>query len=118
MHEELSLGTRRLFRIIVSMIYEKSSVLLLEHPEDGIHAGLLNKLIPLLKTYADPAQFVITSHSSNVFDQLEAQDIRLVTMEDGDTHVRALTEKETQIAQKFMSKEGSLSEFLETVQED
>jgi energy-coupling factor transporter ATP-binding protein EcfA2 len=118
MYTDLSLGTRRLLRILVSMIHDRSSVLLLEHPEDGIHAGLLQKLTPLLKTYGDPAQFVITSHSSNVFDQLEPQDVRLVTIENGGTQVRSLTKKEARVAQEFMNEEGSFSEFLETVQED
>jgi predicted ATPase len=87
-YQELSFGTRRLLRLLVSVIYDKSAMLLLEQPEDGIHVGLLHKLVPLLKTYSDQGQFLIASHSSEVFNRLEPQEIRLVTMVNGVTHLR------------------------------
>ena len=54
---KLSLGTRRLLRLFVSMIFDQSSVMLIEHPEDGIHRGLLQKVVSFIKTNADPMQF-------------------------------------------------------------
>jgi hypothetical protein len=56
-------------------IYDKSAVLLLEQPEDGIHTGVLHKLIPLLKSYT--GQFLIASHSSEIFNRMEPEEIRL-----------------------------------------
>lgn len=43
----LSLGTRRVIQIVVSMLFDKRSLMLIEHPEDSIHPGLLRKLIDL-----------------------------------------------------------------------
>ena len=40
---ELSTGTQRIIRLIVSLIFDQSSVMLVEHPEDGIHGGLLRQ---------------------------------------------------------------------------
>jgi len=113
----LSLGTRRLLRILVSLFYDRSSILLIEQPEDCIHAGLLYKLIYLLKTYADPAQFIMASHSPVVFNCLDAEEVRLVTMDNGRTSVRALTKQEMKAAEGYMQKEGTLAEFLESVEE-
>jgi hypothetical protein len=97
-------------------IYDKSAVLLLEQPEDGIHTGVLHKLIPLLKSYT--GQFLIASHSSEIFNRMEPEEIRLVTMENGVTQLRPLDATEIAAASRFIREEGTLSDFIETIQED
>jgi hypothetical protein len=116
-YPEVSFGTRRLLRILTSMLFDESAVMLIEQPEDGIHPGLLHKLIPLLKAYSDIDQFIIASHSPAVFNRLEPEEIRLVEIESGHSNVRALTSEEIAGAQQFISREGPLSDFLETVQD-
>jgi predicted ATPase len=91
--------------------------MLLEHPEDGIHRALLRKLIDLLQTYSDQTQLIVASHSSIVFNTLDPGAIRLVTMEEDGTQVRALTAEELQVAGRFLEEEGSLSDFIETIDE-
>jgi hypothetical protein len=114
---DLSAGTQRIIRLIVSLIFDKSAVMLVEHPEDTIHRGLLRKLIDLLRAYSDQSQLILSSHSSVVFNTLDPTAIRLVTMEDGNTRVRPLTGDELSAAGKFMEEEGSLADFIETVEE-
>ncbi len=115
-YSEVSFGTRRLLRILASIICDKSLVMLIEQPEDGIHLGLLHKLISLLHTYADPAQVILASHSPAVFNGLTPDEIRLVYMRDGTTHLRALTPEEMKGAKNFISEEGPLSDFIETIE--
>ncbi|MDM8558425.1 ATP-binding protein [Candidatus Parabeggiatoa sp. HSG14] len=117
-YHNLSFGTRRLLRIIVSVIYDKSAVLLLEQPEDGIHIGLLHKIIPLLKSYSDQGQFILASHSPEVLNRLEPQEIRLVTMENSITSLRSLDKVDIATAHQFIREQGTLSDFIETIQED
>ncbi|MEK8019526.1 MAG: AAA family ATPase [Candidatus Parabeggiatoa sp.] len=117
-YHHLSFGTRRVLRILVSVIYDKSTVLLLEQPEDGIHVGLLHKLIPLFKSYADQGQFIFASHSPEIVNRLAPQEIRLVTMENGFTFLRPLNETEKAVAHQFICEEGTLSDFIETLQEE
>jgi len=116
-YNKLSLGTRRLLRILVSLIHDQSTVLLLEHPEDSIHSGLLPKLISLFKSYSEASPFILTSHAPEIFNSLEPGAIRLVTMEQGITSVRALDETEMAAACQFIREEGTLADFLETIQE-
>lgn len=117
-YKDLSFGTRRQLQILVSMLFDKSSVMLIEQPEDGIHPGLLHKLIPLLKSYTNPAQVILASHSPIVFNRLTPQEIRLVEMRDGATTVRALTADEVVGAQRYISEDGPLSDYIETIQEN
>ena len=112
----LSLGTRRVIHLLTALILDDSGLKLIEHPEDGIHRGLVRKLISLLRTNADPAQIILTSHSAVVMNALEAEDIRLVYTQNGSTKVRALTSKEIRAASGYIEEDGTLAEFLETVE--
>jgi predicted ATPase len=114
----LSEGSRRVISLLVSLIFDQSSVMLVEHPEDSIHRGLLIKLLDVLRAYSDQSQLILSSHSSVVFNTLDPRAIRLVTMEDGTTKVRPLTGEELLAAGRFMEEDGSLSDFIETVEED
>ena len=111
-YDKLSYGTRRIIRILVSIFYDKNSLFLFEQPEDAIHPGLLRKLIGLLRTYSDKGQIMMASHATDLFDVLQPEEIRLVSMQGGATAVRALNATELAGARRFIDEEGSLSEFL------
>lgn len=113
----LSYGTRRVVRLLTSLLFDGATVSLIEQPEDGIHAGLLHKLIPILRSYANPGQFLITSHSSEVLNRVSPNEVRLVDLGEGVTTVRALNAVELDNACRFMKNDGPLSDFLESVQE-
>ncbi|HEY7426554.1 MAG TPA: ATP-binding protein [Gemmataceae bacterium] len=116
-YRELSLGTRRVLRIIASLVMDDCTLMLIEQPEDCIHPGLLKKLIDILRANVDPAQIILSSHSAEVFNRLKPEDIRLVSIHRGATTVRPLTRRETSAAARFVSEDGTLADFLETVQE-
>jgi AAA domain, putative AbiEii toxin, Type IV TA system len=113
----LSFGTRRVVRLLTALLYDGATVSLIEQPEDGIHTGLLHKLIPILRSYANPGQFLVTSHSSEVLNRVLPKEIRLVDLKDGITSVRELNGVEIEAARKFMENDGPLAEFIESVQE-
>ncbi len=115
---ELSDGAQRVISILVSLLFDQSAVMLLEHPEDGIHRGLVRKVISLLQTYSDESQVIIASHSPVVFNSLPPEAVRLVSMENGVTKVRAFSPHETSVASKYLEEEGTLADFLQTVEED
>ena len=117
-YQELSTGTRRMLRILVSLFFDAPKVMLLEHPEDGVHAALLRKLIAALKTNSGSTQIFLTSHSSTVLDELEPGDVRMVAMKEGKTVVRGLNKKEIADAARYLKEEGTLSEFFELAEEE
>ncbi len=116
--DKLSAGTRRILRILVSFFYDRNSLYLFEQPEDAIHPGLLRKLISLLRSYDDRGQLIMASHSSDLFDVLKPEEVRLVTMQGGETKVRGLTEPELASAKRFINEEGSLSDYLDLLETD
>lgn len=110
---DLSVGTRRVVRIIASMLFDKRSLMLMEQPEDSIHSGLLRKLIDMIRTYSFETQMLFTTHSLEVLDILHPEEILLATAPEGSTTVRKLTPGEIDRAKEFLRTEGSLSDFLE-----
>lgn len=114
----LSLGTRRVLRIIASIILDQSAVMLVEQPEDSIHSGLMKKLIAFLRQYSARTQIIMASHSANVFNKMRPEEIRIVYLADGQTRVRALTQDELAEASRYVHDEGPLSEFIQVAIDD
>ena len=114
----LSLGTRRVIRILASVLFDKNSLTLGEQIEDGIHRGLARKLIGLLRAYSDPAQFILTTHSATVLNTFKPEEIRLVTMKDGETSVKPLAAREVKAAKRYIKEEGTLAEAIGLIEED
>ncbi len=110
----LSVGTRRVIRIVTSMLFDKRSLMLLEHPEDSIHPGLLRKLIDLMRSYSGDTQMLFTTHSPEVLDILKPEEILLATAPGGSTKIRRLTGPEIDRARLFLRDDGSMSDFLES----
>ncbi|MFN0051698.1 MAG: AAA family ATPase [Planctomycetales bacterium] len=114
----LSFGTRRVLRILVAMILDRGSVCLFEHPEDGIHRGLVKKFFALLSANAEPSQLIVSTHSVAVLDQLNPSQIRLVSMKGGKTTVRALSAKELSKAEAYIMDDGPLSDFIDILEQE
>lgn len=111
----LSAGTRRVIQLLTHLVYDRSSVQLLEQPEDSIHPGLLEKVLDILATYADQSQTIMSTHSSRVVNLLSAENIRLIMSQEGTTQCRPLSAQELDSAEQYLMDEGSLAEYLETL---
>jgi energy-coupling factor transporter ATP-binding protein EcfA2 len=116
-YTSLSIGTRRIIRMFSVMLFDDSSVLLLEQPEDSLHQGMTKKLIGLLRANVN-AQLIMSSHSSALFNKLNPDDIQLVSLHDGFTVVRHLTNSERESALEFIGEEGTLYDFIGSLPED
>ena len=114
---DLSVGTRRIIRIVTSLLFDKRSLMLMEQPEDSVHPGLLRKLIDTMRSYSHSSQVIFTTHSSEVLDILRPEEVLLATARGGKTLVRQLSPDEVERAQRFLNNEGSLSDFLEPFDE-
>jgi ABC-type Na+ transport system ATPase subunit NatA len=111
-YSNLSVGTRRTLRVLASLLFDENTVMLIEHPEDGIHAGLVRKLTSMIQRKSDRAQVIMSSHSSTVLNTLTPPDIRLVTMQKGETKVRSLSPQERALAQEYIAEQGPLANFI------
>jgi ABC-type transport system involved in cytochrome c biogenesis ATPase subunit len=114
----LSQGTRRIVRLATAMAFGNCPVMLLEHPEDGIHKGLVRKVAGLFTPGMLDGQLILSTHSDTLMNLLEPDSIRFVGIENGWTVVRKLTGMELQGASHYVSSDvdGTLAEFLHSVE--
>ncbi|WP_019866922.1 AAA family ATPase [Methylovulum miyakonense] len=111
----LSFGTRRILSILLALLYDKSTTLLIEQPEDGIHSGLLKKFLPICFEYAKAynKQLIIATHSAEVINLVKPQQIRLVRMTEEGTKVSALSDQQLAYVSDYIDNEGTLFEFID-----
>lgn len=83
-----------LAHLVIVMGDTRPSVLMLEEPETGIHPGLLERLIALLKGLTkgehggSPVQIILTTHSPMLLNFVEPHEIRVVRRgSDGGTQI-------------------------------
>lgn len=113
--EHLSEGTRRIIRLLTVLLMDSSSLLLIEQPEDSLHSHLLQKVLDILIQYSLDVQVILTTHSPDVLDYLAPEQVRVAFWEDRSTHIRSLGDKELEAAREYLSEEGALSDFLDSL---
>ncbi len=120
----LSDGTKRLFYIIseftnlfskaMSVNEDSFEIALLEEPELGIHPHQLHKLMLFIKEQSKEKQIILTTHSPQVLNILDADELDRIIICNYDkekgTQLRHLTEKETHKAKLYMQ-EDFLSDY-------
>ncbi len=119
-YTQLSYGTQRVLSILLALLYDKSTTLLIEQPEDGIHSGLLRKLLPLCFEYATVynKQIIISTHSPDVINLLPPESIRLVRMTENGTKVTSLDKDQLPMIHDYMKEEGALFDFIKSMNEE
>ncbi len=74
-------------------------------------------MIDVLRSYSSRSQILFTTHSPEVLNILDPQEVILVNASTGVTTARRLSPAEIAMAGRFLSDEGTLSEFLEPLDE-
>ena len=107
---QLSDGTLRIYGILLSLYQTPPpQLLVIEEPEQTVHPGVLAMLAEAFKEVSDKTQIVITTHSPQLVEHFEPENIRVVTMIDGMTCISGI--KKTQ-QQAVISGLISLGEFM------
>ncbi len=94
-------GTLRVAGMLTALLQEpRPSVIVLEEPELTVHPGVL----PLLSEYVEEAsenvQVVLTTHSPELLELLEADQLRVVERRDGATTVAPLDEGQREVVKQ------------------
>lgn len=123
-YQFLSDGSKRLFYIISEIIsigtkdilgdYSLQTILL-EEPELGIHPHQLHQLMLFLKEQAHDKQIILTTHSPQVLDVLNPDELDRIIICEYDqqkgTQLRHLNENQIKKASRYMQEEAFLSDY-------
>jgi len=111
---QLSDGTLRIYGILLSLYQlPPPRLLVIEEPEQTVHPGVLAMLAEAFKEVSEQTQIVITSHSPQLVDHFDPDNIRVVTMKNGITAISAIKKTQREAVRKgliglgeFMAAEG------------
>jgi predicted ATPase len=107
---QLSDGTLRIFGILLALYQvPPPSFLALEEPEQTVNPGVLSMLADAFKEVSQRTQIFLTSHSPHLIDLFAPEQIRVVSMEEGETVVSRV--KKTQV-EAVKERLISLSELM------
>lgn len=107
---QLSDGTLRVFALLLSIYQQPApSFLALEEPEQTVHPGLLGLLAEVFREVSGHTQLLLTTHSPHLLDHFKPEEIRVVTLEDGETKVSAMQMKQVEVVRQRLM---SLSEIM------
>ncbi len=111
----LSDGTKRIFYLLFSVFVSKSTSILLEEPELGIHPDQLYRLMDFLKEQSHEKQIIITTHSPEVMNILEKDELDRLVITSYDTEkgtqMHRLSPHKMKKGRSYMANVGHLSDF-------
>jgi predicted ATPase len=86
----ISDGTIRLLALLVATCWSarKSSLLVMEEPENNLHPHLCEQLVAMFRAVAEEHQIIITTHSANFLDYLQPDELLLCECDDETTFTR------------------------------
>ena len=76
-------GTMNILALISALYFESGDIILLEEPERNIHPALFIQLVSMMKEVSQNKQVIITTHSPEILNCCELEDIHLISRDDG-----------------------------------
>lgn len=115
---QLSDGTLRIFGILLALYQSPPPPFMaLEEPEQTVHPGVLAMVAEAFREVSERTQLFITSHSPHLIDYFKPEDIRVATMEEGETLVSPIRSSQVEAVkerlislEELMTAEGLLPE--------
>lgn len=106
-----SAGFRRFYAHLLAL-YQRppKQTLLFEHPEDGIHPGALSLLAEEFKAAPEQGrgQVILTTHSPALLNNFEAEQIRVVELDDFQTRIGFISQEQKEAIHDDLLDPGEL----------
>ncbi len=107
--KQMSDGTLRAFGILLGLVQPiMPRLLVIEEPETAIHLGALRTLVGIMEDFAGDTQILMTTHSAEVIDVMDLEDLRVVWQDDGESHIAGVAEHTKEIVREGLITPGEL----------
>jgi len=106
---QMSDGTLRLLGLLLAL-YQRDTprFMAIEEPEATIHVAALQALMEVFNARSDQTQILLTTHSSEILDAVELDDVHLVAAEDGYSRVAEVSEASLTAVREALFSPGEL----------
>ena len=101
-------GTLRIAGILTALLQPSLGFIGIEEPEQTIHPGALGVLFDCIREASTRSQILLTTHSSELLDRLDVDEIRVVERQRGVTTVSPVDETQRSLVKKRLATVGEL----------
>ena len=102
-------GTLRVAGILTALLQEPPLPLVgIEEPELKVHPGAFAMLMDYLRQASDISRVLLTSHSPELLDLVEADEVRVLTRANGETRIRPMAEHQQDVVRSRLLTLGEL----------
>ncbi|MEK6236082.1 MAG: ATP-binding protein [Planctomycetales bacterium] len=104
-------GFRRFYAHLLALYQQPpKQTLIVEHPEDGIHPGALDVLADEFKKAPEEGrgQVILTTHNPEFLNNFDADQIRVVELQDSNTQINFLSPSQKEAVQDNLLDPGEL----------
>lgn len=106
---QISDGTLRILGLLTALYQpHKPDSIALEEPEQTVNPGVLGVLADAIKDVASDSQVIVTTHSPNLIDYFEPEEIYAVNMSEGLTTVGSIIASQTEAVKQQLFTLGEL----------
>lgn len=112
--DDVSDGTIQALAMLVASVDPRSSVLMVEEPENSVHPWIIRSIVGRFRDLSRSKTVILTSHSPPLIDQLRPSEIWVVSRSDGETSVRPLLEYDPAIEEQWEAGSFRLSDALDS----
>jgi predicted ATPase len=109
----VSNGTVSVIATLVAMLFQKSSMVIMEEPERNIHPYLIERLLNTIKEASNTKQVLISTHSPTVLDNCALEDLFLVKR-DSEGISQVTQPKNSEVVQSFLASDFGMGRLYET----
>ena len=112
--DEISDGTIQTLAILAASADPRTSLLLIEEPENSVHPWIVRMLVERLKKVSKTKNVIVTSQSPVLVDELSPREVWIVARQNGETQIRQLTDIDPLIEDHWKAGKYQLSDFLDS----
>lgn len=112
--DEVSDGTIHALAILVASADPRSTLLLIEEPENSVHSWILRVLVKRFREVSKFKNVLVTSHSPVLINLMEPEEIWVVFRKKGETSLQRLTTLDPALAENWKHGEYQLSELIDS----
>lgn len=106
---QMSDGTLRLLGILLALYQPKlSQFIAIEEPEATVHVAALEAMVEVFRLRAQHAQILLTTHSADILDFVDIDDVQLVRAEQGHSTVGGVAAHSKEVVRDELFTPGEL----------
>lgn len=112
--DEVSDGTMQALALLTASVDPRTSLLLIEEPENSVHPWILRVIMERLREVSKSKNVIVTSHSPVLINLMKPEEVWVVFRKNSESHLQRLMDLDPTLEESWEQGGYQLSEFLDS----